>query len=101
MIVSLDCFKLYLKIDEFGKSLRLLAGAFHASKGPQLVNFSAEGVLDLLFVGDEDIRLRTWLSEQSLKVSDFFTFDQVVMLALHRKSDFECKEILFWLPLYI
>ena len=30
MIVCLDCFKLYLEIDEFGKSLRLSGCAFHA-----------------------------------------------------------------------
>ena len=30
MIVCLDCFKLCLKIDEFGESLRLPGSAFHA-----------------------------------------------------------------------
>ena len=30
MIVRLDCFKLYLKIDELGESLRLSGSAFHA-----------------------------------------------------------------------
>ena len=31
MIVRLDCFKLYLKIREFGESLRLSGSAFHAT----------------------------------------------------------------------
>ena len=30
MIVCLDCYKLYLKIDRFGESLTLSGSAFHA-----------------------------------------------------------------------